>query len=165
MIVPPDGADLSMKYGLKYGLTEEQLAECTEVFELWAHRTGKAQNGEPVLRTADLHRLVLSLGAKPTDAELREMIAEVDTDGWMFFEAFIRLFARLLAEMNDDADEMKEVFRVFDEDNDGLITTAELRLLMTQMGEDTTNEEVDTAIAELTVGELVDYHAFTQVAL
>ena len=42
--------------------------------------------------------------------------------------------------------EIKEVFRVFDKDSNGFISAAELRLIMSNLGEKLTDEEVDEMI-------------------
>ena len=46
----------------------------------------------------------------------------------------------------DTEDEIREAFRVFDADDNDFISTAELRHIMTNLGEDLTDEEVDQMI-------------------
>ena len=48
----------------------------------------------------------------------------------------------------DSEDEIKEAFRVFDKDGNGFISAAELRHVMTNLGEKLTDEEVDEMIRE-----------------
>ena len=48
----------------------------------------------------------------------------------------------------DSEEEMKEAFRVFDKDGNGFISAAELRHVMTNLGEKLTDEEVDEMIRE-----------------
>ena len=45
-------------------------------------------------------------------------------------------------------EEIKEAFRVFDKDGNGHISAAELRHIMTNLGEKLTDEEVDEMIKE-----------------
>ena len=48
----------------------------------------------------------------------------------------------------DEVEEMIETFKVFDRDGNGLISAAELRHVMTNLGEKLTDEEVDEMIRE-----------------
>ena len=49
---------------------------------------------------------------------------------------------------NAAEDEMKAAFRVFDKDGNGQISVPELRHVMTSLGEDLTDEELDEMIRE-----------------
>jgi calmodulin len=48
----------------------------------------------------------------------------------------------------DSEEEIREAFKVFDRDNNGFISAAELRHVMTSIGEKLTDEEVDEMIRE-----------------
>ena len=48
----------------------------------------------------------------------------------------------------DGEEELREAFRVFDKDGNGFISAAELRHVMTNLGEKLTDEEVDEMIKE-----------------
>jgi len=48
----------------------------------------------------------------------------------------------------DTEEELIEAFKVFDRDGNGLISAAELRHVMTNLGEKLTDEEVDEMIRE-----------------
>lgn len=48
----------------------------------------------------------------------------------------------------DNEEELREAFRVFDKDGNGFISAAELRHVMTNLGEKLTDEEVDEMIRE-----------------
>ena len=48
----------------------------------------------------------------------------------------------------DTEEEIREAFRVFDKDGNGFISAAELRHVMTNLGEKLTDEEVDEMIRE-----------------
>ena len=49
---------------------------------------------------------------------------------------------------SDTEEEIREAFRVFDKDGNGFISAAELRHVMTNLGEKLTDEEVDEMIRE-----------------
>ena len=57
------------------------------------------------------------------------------------------MMARKMKE-TDSEEEIKEAFRVFDKDGNGFISAAELRHVMTNLGEKLTDEEVDEMIRE-----------------
>merc|ERR1719318_767006 len=96
-----------------------------------------------------------SLGQNPTEAELQDMINEVDADGngTIDFPEFLTMMARKMKD-TDSEEEIREAFRVFDKDGNGFISAAELRHVMTNLGEKLTDEEVDEMIREDDVGEI-----------
>ncbi len=51
----------------------------------------------------------------------------------------------------DTEEEIREAFKVFDKDNNGFISAAELRHVMTNLGEKLTEEEVEEMIREADV--------------
>ena len=77
-----------------------------------------------------------SLGQNPTEAELQDMINEVDADGngTIDFPEFLSLMARKMKD-TDTEEELIEAFKVFDRDGNGFISAAELRHVMTNLGE------------------------------
>ncbi|XP_052766262.1 calmodulin-like [Mya arenaria] len=90
-----------------------------------------------------------SLGQNPTEAELQDMINEADGNGTIDFPEFLTMMARKMKD-TDSEEEIKEAFRVFDKDGNGFIrwVAAELRHVMTNLGEKLTDEEVDEMIRE-----------------
>merc|ERR1711924_88846 len=90
-----------------------------------------------------------SVGQNPTEAELQDMINEVDADGngTIDFPEFCTLMARKMKD-TDSEEEILEAFKVFDKDGNGFISAAELRHIMTNLGEKLTDEEVDEMLRE-----------------
>merc|ERR1712022_73299 len=95
-------------------------------------------------------------------------INEVDADGngTIDFPEFLSLMARKMKD-TDTEEELVEAFKVFDRDGNGLISAAELRHVMTNLGEKPTDEEVDEMIREAYVdGDgAINYEEFVKIMM
>ena len=143
-------------------LQEEKVTECKEVFDLF----DKDKDG--AITTKELGDVMRALGANPTQAELQEMINEVDQDGSgkIEFKEFLELFARKMKDPDTEED-LIEAFKIFDKDGNGVISAAELRHVMTTLGERLTGEEADEMIREAdTDGDgFINYHEFVKIMM
>ncbi|KAG1841451.1 calmodulin, partial [Suillus subalutaceus] len=92
-------------------------------------------DGDGSITTKELGTVMRSIGQNPTEAELQDMINEVDADGNGTLDF-------------TEEDEIKEAFKVFDEDGNGYINPAELRHVMMNLGEKLTEAEVNEMIRE-----------------
>ncbi|KAJ3763907.1 hypothetical protein EV360DRAFT_91528 [Lentinula raphanica] len=121
----------------------EQASEFKEAFSLFD------KDGDGKITTKELGTVMRSLGQNPTEAELQEMINEVDSDGngTVDFPEFLSMMARKMKDI-DSEEEIKEAFKVFDKDGNGFISAAELRHVMTNLGEKLTDDEVDEMMRE-----------------
>merc|ERR1712072_478808 len=134
-------------------LTEEQIAEFKEAFSLFD------KDGDGTITTKELGTVMRSLGQNPTEAELADMINEVDADGsgTIDFPEFLNLMA----------EKIKEAFKGFDKDGNGFISAAELRHVMTNLGEKLTDEEVDEMLREADIdgdGQ-INYEEFVKMMM
>jgi len=149
-------------YTMADQLTDEQIAEFKEAFALFD------KDGDGTITTKELGTVMRSLGQNPTEAELQDMINEVDADGngTIDFPEFLSLMAKKMKD-TDSEEELKEAFKVFDKDGNGYISAAELRHVMTNLGEKLTDEEVDEMIREADVdgdGQ-VNYEEFVKMMM
>ncbi|KAF2608482.1 hypothetical protein F2Q68_00045948 [Brassica cretica] len=143
-------------------LTDEQISEFKEAFSLFD------KDGDGCITTKELGTVMRSLGQNPTEAELQDMINEVDADGngTIDFPEFLNLMAKKMKD-TDSEEELKEAFRVFDKDQNGFISAAELRHVMTNLGEKLTDEEVDEMVREADVdgdGQ-IHYEEFVKIMM
>lgn len=157
-------------------LSEDQIAEFKEAFSLFD------RDGDGKITSKELGTVMRSLGQNPTEAELHDMINEVDSDGngTIDFPEFLTMMARKMQD-TDTEEEIREAFKVFDkvisntisqisyflQDGNGFISAAELRHVMTNLGEKLTDEEVDEMIREADVdgdGQ-INYEEFVKMML
>lgn len=121
----------------------ESIESCQGSQQLiWCQFTGQ-------ITTKELGTVMRSLGQNPSESELQDMINEVDADnnGTIDFPEFLTMMARKMKD-TDSEEEIREAFKVFDRDNNGFISAAELRHVMTSIGEKLTDDEVDEMIRE-----------------
>jgi calmodulin len=143
-------------------LTEDKIAEFKEAFEIF----DKDRDGFITIK--ELGEIMKNLGQTPTDAELQDMINEVDVDGNgnIDFKEFLGLMARKMRD-TDTEEELIEAFKVFDRDSNGLISGQELKHVMTSLGEKITDEEVDEMIREADIdGDgYINYEEFVRMII
>ena len=91
--------------------------------------------GDGTVAKTELGAVMRSLGQYPTEAELQDMINEVDADGngTIDFPEFLTMMTRGMHD-TDSEKEIREAFKAFDKDGDGFIEAAELRHVMTNLG-------------------------------
>lgn len=143
-------------------IPEDKITECKEVFDLF----DKDKDGAITIK--ELGDVMRALGANPTQADLHEMINEVDTNssGKIEFKEFLELFAKKLKDPDSEED-LIEAFKMFDKDNNGFISAAELRHVMTTLGEKLTEEEADEMIKEADMNNdgQINYQEFVKVMM
>jgi len=123
-------------------LTEGQIAEFKEAFSVF----NKGQDGFITIK--ELGAAMRSLGHNPTEAELGDMINEVDLDGngLIDFPEFLLMMSRKNAP--EPESEIKEAFKVFNKGGSGRVTKDELKTALTAMGEKLTDEEIAEMMEE-----------------
>ncbi|KAF7916590.1 uncharacterized protein EAE98_010599 [Botrytis deweyae] len=131
-------------------------------------RTALIYGSTGQITSKELGTVMRSLGQNPSESELQDMINEVDADnnGTIDFPEFLTMMARKMKD-TDSEEEIREAFKVFDRDNNGFISAAELRHVMTSIGEKLTDDEVDEMIREADQdGDgRIDYNEFVQLMM
>uniref|UniRef100_A0A915BIX6 Checkpoint protein n=3 Tax=Ascarididae TaxID=6250 RepID=A0A915BIX6_PARUN len=123
--------------------TEEQLSECREVFCYFDSK------GDERIGVAQVGDVLRALGQNPTDAEIRKCCAHwTDPDTRITFEDFVPIYQSVnKSKESHTLEEFVEGLSHFDKEGNGLINVAELRHLLTTLGERLSDEEVDQLLA------------------
>merc|ERR1739838_571081 len=106
------------------------------------------------LSADDLGEIMRAMGFRPTEEELKDLLAEIDEDGSgeIEFAEFCQLCATFLAEdpdMETMKRELKDAFRIYDKEGNGFITTETLRGLISELLAPLTEEELEGILEEL----------------
>ncbi|XP_046582461.1 calmodulin-like isoform X1 [Haliotis rubra] len=138
-------------------LTDEQISEFKQCF---AHMD---KDGDGMITTKELGIVMRSLGQNPTEAELQDMINEVDADGknQVTFPSFLNVMAKR-PKVVDTEQDILDIFKTMDRDQNGFISAAELRYTLTSMGDMLSDEEADELIrqADIDGSGMIDYEDF-----
>ena len=106
-------------------------------------------DGSGFIDAKELKAVLCALGFEPTKDEIRKMISDADKDGsgTINFDEFIGIMTKKMGE-RDPRDEMIKAFRLFDDDETGMITFKKLKRVATELGESITDEELQEMIDE-----------------
>lgn len=118
-------------------LTEDQVAEFQETFQLFDNK------GDGHVSAHQLGDVLRALGQNPTEAEVRKCGFHNDPEHRLAFEQFLPIYSTISKNRDTSTyEDFIEGFRVFDKDQNGTISGAELRHLLTSLGERMSEEEV-----------------------
>ncbi len=123
-------------------MTKEQVAELKEAFSMFD------KDSDGTISSEEFEGVMQALGLLPTKEEVEILLASVDTDGngVIDFAEFVDVMKGYLwtSEKAPTAgEELKEAFKVFDQDGDGFISKEELKAALLNLGEQLDDEEVD----------------------
>ncbi|KAJ2695922.1 hypothetical protein FB645_006337 [Coemansia sp. IMI 203386] len=130
----------------KAPFTESQLKELKDTF----NEFDKDGNGS--ISREELELAMKTILGSEVQINAEELIRAVDKDGngEIEFEEFLSLMAQYYNTSSEE-DELREAFKVFDKNGDGVISADELRQVMTSLGERLSDEEVSEMIREADV--------------
>jgi len=91
-----------------------------------------------------------SLGQNPTEAELKDLISEIDSgiDNTIDFPEFLGLMSKQMKNEREAPNEIQDAFKLFDKQNKGEVSVQEFKHVLTTIGEKLTEDEVDDMIKE-----------------
>jgi len=125
------------------------------------------QDGDGNTTTKELGIGMHFLGQDPTEAEVQDMINEVDADGngIIDYSESLTLMERKMKN-TDSEKEILEAFKVFDKDGNAFISAADI----TNLGEYLADEEVDEMIREADIADIdgdgqINYEEFVKMMM
>lgn len=123
---------------IQHHLTDEELAEFKEIFDLVDEDKGGSISRE------ELKKLMITLRLKPTEEELDAMMKEVDSDGSgdIDFQEFVTVMSRRV-QADYTPEQLKSAFKVFETDSvpPGYVSTEVLEHALTTYGSDKLSPE------------------------
>lgn len=134
---------------IQHHFDEQQIETFKDIFSRFD------KDGDGTLATKYVGTIMRSLGQSPTEEELHYIICKVDEDrsGYMDFSEFVGMMANHMKDEMDTKEDICKAFKVFDEKGTGTIPIAELRYVLTNMGEALTEEEVDEMIKQADINK------------
>ncbi|UYV71070.1 tnc-2 [Cordylochernes scorpioides] len=105
------------------------------------------------IHTNMVSQILRTLGQTFEEKDLKDLIAEIDSDGSgeLEFEEFLSLTARFLVEEDTEAmqEELREAFRMYDKEGNGYINVSDLRDILRALDDKVSEDELDDMIAEI----------------
>merc|ERR1711868_95837 len=125
----------------KGGLTEEQMDEIREAFNLF----DGDQSGAIDVR--ELKAAMRALGFEVKNEELKKMVSDVDNDGngTIEFAEFLEMMTGKMGE-KDSREDIEKVFKLFDDDSTNKISFRNLARVAEELGENIDDEELQDMI-------------------
>jgi len=119
----------------------------TDAFDIFDHEANKTVD------VREVGTIIRSLGCCPSEAELHDMLAEMEEEeatGYMRFEKFLPVMTHALMERRykpAPEDKIQKAFQILDAENKGFLLQEELTKHMTEEGEPFTQEEMEEMLS------------------
>jgi Ca2+-binding EF-hand superfamily protein len=137
--------------------TPEQIVDFRRTFDsLTQNRTLK------LIKVSELGEVMRYIGFSPDEVEIQDLLEElqIPKHSCLDFEQFLRFVGKKFNDL-----QMRHVFRVFDQDGDGVISIHELRSLVERLGEKLNDTELMAMIKEADVDgdDLINFDDFSKI--
>eukprot|EP00096_Caligus_rogercresseyi_P004047 TRINITY_DN18176_c0_g1_i1.p1 TRINITY_DN18176_c0_g1~~TRINITY_DN18176_c0_g1_i1.p1 ORF type:complete len:163 (+),score=5.95 TRINITY_DN18176_c0_g1_i1:47-535(+) len=133
--------------------SDELKEECTGAFEVF---TKDSPDGK--LGPEELGKVMRMIGQTPGDDEVQEIIRDFAEGDTMGLEEFLDFMANQFSGSSDKREEdlskefknlLKETFRFYDKDGDGIISWDELKIALKNTGEKVEDWEVEALMKDV----------------
>lgn len=117
-------------------LTDDQVNEYHDIFLLFD------TVGDNKIAGAQLGEVLRAMGQNPTESDVRKCLK--DRNVRLSFEQFLPILTGISkTRPHNTLEEFTEGFKVFDKEQNGTISSAELRHLLTHLGDKLSDDEVE----------------------
>eukprot|EP00057_Strongylocentrotus_purpuratus_P032849 XP_789104.4 PREDICTED: calmodulin-A [Strongylocentrotus purpuratus] len=143
-------------------LTTEQMEEYREAFNSFD------RNNDGVISVDEFGDVIRTLGQNPTKKDIEDAVKRFDENknGTIEFNEFIKMIDLIpFNDKDQEQEELRKAFQLFDKDGNGYISAAELKLAMTTLGEPLTDDEVAEMIANADIDQdgKINYEEFVEM--
>ncbi|KAL5709634.1 putative calcium-binding protein cml13 [Ranunculus cassubicifolius] len=138
-------------------LSDDQVSSMKEAFTLFD------TDGDGKIAASELGILMRSLGGNPTQAQLKEIISAEKLTAPFDFPRFLDLMRKHM-KLEPFDQQLRDAFKVLDKESTGFVSVADLRHILTSIGEKLVAAEFDEWIREVDVGSdgRIRYEDFIQ---
>jgi len=124
---------------LTQSFTEEEFQETFQLFD---------NRGDGKIQVNQVGDVLRALGQNPTEDQVKKLTDQRRPEERISFEVFLPIYSSISKNKNTEtAEDFIEGLRHFDKDGNGYISSAELRHLLTTLGEKLSDEEVEQLLA------------------
>lgn len=127
-----------LKKAKELGLNQKEFDDINKAFCLF----DKDGNGK--ISHFELREVVKAIGRPMSEADVEDMMANADKDGSgsVEFSEFLSLICHEYYAKHNVDKQVRETFRSFDHNGDGVITAREFRLALCKMGQNVSDAQV-----------------------
>jgi calmodulin len=112
-------------------------------------------NGTGAIPAAKFGDAVRAAGQYPTEAQVKEMLGKADpsSSGNVSLDNYLEQMKWISKNNPFDIEQVGESFKMFDKDDNGMISKSELLHILTGMGDKLTSEEAEEFLKEATLNK------------
>lgn len=129
------------------------------------------RHGDGKVECREIGNMMRALGLNPTESVVKKIVDEIDSTGEkrIGLEEFVPLYHELCKKKTNpsgNTENFQEAFRIFDRDTNGSVSGAELRHLLTSLGEALTAADVNELVAGMEDEHgMVNYEDFVKIVM
>lgn len=142
-------------------LTEEQMLEFKDAFSLFDNV------GDGKVDKSQVPGLLRSVGLNPLKQDLDKVKENLKSmkEKRVAFEEFLPIYVTLAKKQVGGAEEFIEALKMFDRDGNGYISSAELRRMLTALGDKLTEAQAEHIVGMFETKGMIDYEKLVQEVL